>query len=68
MYNAFAAIIRKEGIKGLWRGTLPNITRNALVNVCETTVYDISKDVMIKYFQLKDDIFCHFYGGIIAGR
>ena len=42
--DAYLSIARKEGIiTGLYRGLGPNICRNAIVNACETVVYDVTK-------------------------
>ena len=42
--DAYLSIARKEGIiNGLYRGLGPNIGRNAIVNTCETVVYDVTK-------------------------
>ena len=46
--HAYTSIARQEGVVGgLWRGTGANITRNAIVNVGETVVYDAAKDVLL---------------------
>lgn len=42
--DAYLSIARREGVvNGLYRGLGPNIGRNAIVNTCETVVYDVSK-------------------------
>ena len=42
--DAYLSIARREGIiNGLYRGIGPNIGRNAIVNTCETVVYDVTK-------------------------
>lgn len=63
----YRKIGREEGIRGLWKGVLPNIGRNAVVNVAEIVVYDIVKDCLIFYAGMRDDIYCHFSGAVIAG-
>ena len=46
--HAYTSIARQEGVMGgLWRGTGANITRNAIVNVGETVVYDAAKDALL---------------------
>ena len=42
-FNAYLTIGRKEGMAGLWKGTLPNVSRNAIVNVAEIVCYDVFK-------------------------
>ena len=42
--DAYLSIARREGVlSGLYRGIGPNIGRNAIVNTCETVVYDVTK-------------------------
>lgn len=40
---AYRTIATKEGMPGLWKGTLPNVSRNAIVNVAEIVCYDVFK-------------------------
>ncbi|CAK6966727.1 mitochondrial uncoupling protein 2-like [Scomber scombrus] len=47
--DAYKTIARDEGVKGLWKGCLPNITRNAIVNCSELVTYDIIKELILKY-------------------
>lgn len=63
----YRKIGREEGVRGLWKGVIPNIGRNAVVNVAEIVVYDIVKDCLIFYAGMRDDIYCHFSGAVIAG-
>ncbi|NXN31800.1 UCP3 protein, partial [Nycticryphes semicollaris] len=46
--DAYRTIAREEGVRGLWRGTLPNITRNAIVNCGELVTYDLIKDTLLR--------------------
>jgi solute carrier family 25 (mitochondrial uncoupling protein), member 8/9 len=57
----------QEGLPGLWRGAMPNIGRNAVVNVAEIVCYDIVKDSLLKYTAFDDNIKCHFTAAFIAG-
>jgi len=66
--DAYRSIARNEGFKsGLYRGTLPNIARNCIVNVGETVVYDAAKDYFISAGLLNDGIKCHLASAVIAG-
>ncbi|KAL6653236.1 hypothetical protein ACP70R_012161 [Stipagrostis hirtigluma subsp. patula] len=38
--NAYATIVRQEGILALWTGLGPNIARNAIINAAELASYD----------------------------
>uniref|UniRef100_A0A671SBY3 Mitochondrial uncoupling protein 2-like n=1 Tax=Sinocyclocheilus anshuiensis TaxID=1608454 RepID=A0A671SBY3_9TELE len=46
--DAYRTIAKEEGFRGLWKGTGPNITRNAIVNCTELVTYDLIKDALIK--------------------
>uniref|UniRef100_A0A8C2KKZ7 Mitochondrial uncoupling protein 2-like n=1 Tax=Cyprinus carpio TaxID=7962 RepID=A0A8C2KKZ7_CYPCA len=36
--DAYRTIARDEGVRGLWKGCMPNITRNAIVNCAELDI------------------------------
>ncbi|NXC90928.1 UCP3 protein, partial [Cercotrichas coryphoeus] len=46
--DAYRTIAREEGIHGLWRGTMPNIARNAIINCGELVTYDLLKDALLR--------------------
>nr|KAF6439446.1 uncoupling protein 2 [Molossus molossus] len=46
--DAYKTIAREEGFRGLWKGTSPNIARNAIVNCTELVTYDLIKDALLK--------------------
>uniref|UniRef100_A0A8C4F8S6 Dicarboxylate carrier UCP2 n=1 Tax=Dicentrarchus labrax TaxID=13489 RepID=A0A8C4F8S6_DICLA len=65
--QAYKHIFQNEGIRGLWKGTLPNITRNALVNCTELVTYDLIKEAILKHNLLSDNLPCHFVSAFGAG-
>lgn len=65
--NAYTTIAKNEGVKGLWKGTLPNVSRNAIVNVAEIVCYDIFKEFIISRKIMKDGVPCHFTSAVAAG-
>lgn len=67
VWQAYRTIGREEGIRGLWKGAVPNIFRNSIVNVAEIVCYDIVKDCFMKYLLMKDNIQCHFSSAVVAG-
>ncbi|KAI9544846.1 Mitochondrial uncoupling protein 2 [Dissostichus eleginoides] len=66
-FHAYRTIARDEGIRGLWKGALPNITRNAIVNCSELVTYDIIKELILKNKLMTDNMQCHFVAGFAAG-
>ncbi|KAF6718721.1 Mitochondrial uncoupling protein 2 [Oryzias melastigma] len=48
-------------------GTLPNITRNALVNCTELVTYDLIKEAILRHRLLSDNLPCHFVSAFGAG-
>ncbi|XP_072333242.1 dicarboxylate carrier UCP2 [Scyliorhinus torazame] len=65
--EAYKTIAKEEGIRGLWKGTMPNIARNAIVNCTELVTYDLIKDLLMKNGLLSDNLPCHFSSAIGAG-
>ncbi|KAM4565940.1 dicarboxylate carrier UCP2-like [Odontesthes bonariensis] len=65
--DAYRTIARDEGFKGLWKGCLPNITRNAIVNCSELVTYDIIKELILKHNLMTDNMPCHFTAAFTAG-
>ncbi|XP_042354817.1 mitochondrial uncoupling protein 2 [Plectropomus leopardus] len=65
--DAYKTIAKEEGIRGLWRGTAPNIARNAIVNCTELVTYDFIKDTLLKSTPLTDNLPCHFVSAFGAG-
>ncbi|KYQ55246.1 Mitochondrial uncoupling protein 2 [Trachymyrmex zeteki] len=65
--QAYKSIASGEGAKGLWKGTMPNVSRNAIVNVSEIVCYDIIKDLILASGYLRDGIPCHLTAATAAG-
>jgi len=65
--NAYSTIARTEGVSGLWKGTLPNVSRNAIVNVAEIVCYDLFKEFILSRGWMKDGVPCHFTAAVMAG-
>ncbi|XP_072118895.1 dicarboxylate carrier UCP2-like isoform X1 [Mobula birostris] len=65
--NAYRTIAKEEGVKGLWKGALPNIARNSIVNCAELVTYDLFKDAILRYNLMTDNLPCHFSAGFAAG-
>ncbi|XP_077467507.1 dicarboxylate carrier UCP2-like [Stigmatopora argus] len=65
--EAYRTIARDEGVRGLWKGCLPNIARNAIVNCCEMVTYDIIKERLLRSKLMTDNMPCHFTAAFAAG-
>ncbi|GAA6107612.1 mitochondrial uncoupling protein 2-like [Tachysurus ichikawai] len=65
--DAYKTIARTEGIRGLWKGVIPNITRNAIVNCAELVTYDIIKELILKHNLMTDNLPCHLTAAFGAG-
>ncbi|XP_043280045.1 mitochondrial uncoupling protein 2-like [Venturia canescens] len=65
--HAYKSIAFNEGPRGLWKGTFPNVTRNAIVNVAEIVCYDVIKETILNYGILRDGIPCHLVAATTAG-
>ncbi|XP_034460105.1 mitochondrial uncoupling protein 2-like [Hippoglossus hippoglossus] len=65
--EAYKTIAREEGVRGLWKGVFPNITRNAIVNCSELVTYDIIKELILQHKLMTDNMPCHFTAGFAAG-
>ncbi|KFO97910.1 Mitochondrial uncoupling protein 3 [Calypte anna] len=65
--DAYRTIAREEGVRGLWRGTLPNIARNAVINCGELVTYDLIKDALLREHLMTDNVPCHFVAAFGAG-
>ncbi|XP_043929313.1 mitochondrial uncoupling protein 2-like [Protopterus annectens] len=65
--EAYKTIAKQEGARGLWKGTTPNIARNAIVNCTELVTYDLIKDTLLKSNLMTDNLPCHFTSAFSAG-
>ncbi|XP_051153104.1 mitochondrial uncoupling protein 2-like [Leptopilina boulardi] len=65
--EAYKNIAVKEGVRGLWKGTGPNVSRNVIVNVAEIVCYDVIKDLILNNGLMRDGIPCHLAAAVAAG-
>lgn len=65
--DAFKKIIKAGGIKGLWKGSIPNVHRAALVNLGDLTTYDYAKHQIMDKTKLPDCHTVHIMSSICAG-
>jgi len=65
--DAIVQIPRQDGIKGLWRGLVPNILRNSVINSAELATYDQIKQTLLSTGLLNDNVLCHLCSAFMAG-
>ncbi|CAD5123614.1 DgyrCDS11941 [Dimorphilus gyrociliatus] len=65
--DAFRNILTESGIKGLWKGWLPNVQRAALVNLGDLTTYDTAKHHILKHTSLGDNHLTHALSSVCSG-
>uniref|UniRef100_A0A1B0FYA3 Uncharacterized protein n=1 Tax=Phlebotomus papatasi TaxID=29031 RepID=A0A1B0FYA3_PHLPP len=46
--HAFREIVKRGGVRGLWKGSVPNVQRAALVNLGDLTTYDTVKRAIMR--------------------
>jgi len=64
---AYKTIAREEGVRGLWKGSIPNIARNCIVNACELVTYDYTKTFILSRELMTDNLPCHSVSAFITG-
>nr|BAJ98902.1 predicted protein [Hordeum vulgare subsp. vulgare] len=65
--QALVRIVQDEGIKSLWRGTSPTVTRAVILNAAQLSFYSQAKEILIKYNIMQDGIGCHCVSSLISG-
>lgn len=65
--HAFRQIVQRGGIKGLWKGSIPNVQRAALVNLGDLTTYDTIKHLIMNRLQMPDCHTVHVLASVCAG-
>ncbi|MED6135899.1 Mitochondrial uncoupling protein 3 [Stylosanthes scabra] len=66
-FDAFKKIVQAEGLKGLWKGVLPNVQRAFLVNMGELACYDHAKQFVIRSRIADDNVYAHTLASIMSG-
>ncbi|PSN55684.1 hypothetical protein C0J52_03190 [Blattella germanica] len=66
-WDAFTKILQSGGVRGLWKGSIPNVQRAALVNLGDLTTYDSAKRFILTHTSLTDNHLTHMLSSICAG-
>ncbi|RUS72343.1 hypothetical protein EGW08_019901 [Elysia chlorotica] len=65
--HAFTQIVKESGVRGLWRGWVPNVQRAALVNLGDLATYDTAKHLILVKTNLKDNYVTHTLASACSG-
>ncbi|KAF2894820.1 hypothetical protein ILUMI_11353 [Ignelater luminosus] len=65
--DAFSKVIKTSGYRGLWKGSVPNVYRDAFVNLGDLSTYDYAKRVILMKTSLEDNYLVHVIASFIAG-
>ncbi|XP_039289697.1 mitochondrial uncoupling protein 4 isoform X4 [Nilaparvata lugens] len=65
--HAFKKIMSEGGVRGLWKGSIPNVQRAALVNLGDLTTYDTAKQLILTNTTLPDSHLTHVLASGCAG-
>jgi solute carrier family 25 uncoupling protein 27 len=57
--HAFRSIVEEQGVRGLWRGAVPNSQRAALACLGDATTYDTAKRFLLLQLNFKDNTLTH---------
>jgi hypothetical protein len=65
--QAFRAIWQLEGIRGLWKGTVPNMQRAAILTASQLSSYDAFKHAVLDRGLMNEGLPLHSISSIVAG-
>lgn len=66
IFDAFKKIYREEGIKGLWKGWIPNCQRAIFVQIGDLAFYDLTKQMLLRYTKIGDNPTTHTISSLVA--
>ncbi|KAG8182796.1 hypothetical protein JTE90_009109 [Oedothorax gibbosus] len=66
-WHAFRKIVAESGVRGLWKGWVPNVQRAALVNMGDLTAYENCKHFILRNSSLKDNWLTHMLSSSCSG-
>lgn len=67
LWDAFQKVVQTSGVRGLWKGSVPNVQRAALVNLGDLTTYDSAKRFILRNTSLEDNHAVHVMSSACAG-
>jgi len=60
-------IVKKDGVRGLWKGCIPGLLRSSLLTASQCAVYDESKRTIARYAHLEDGVQLHVMASLLSG-
>ncbi|KAK6937453.1 Mitochondrial substrate/solute carrier [Dillenia turbinata] len=66
-FGEMRSIAAEEGVKALWKGVGPAMTRAAALTASQLATYDESKQLLIKWTPLEEGFYLHLISSTIAG-
>ena len=68
MLTVFRSVVKARGVRGLWAGSLPSISRGAMLTASQCVTYDEAKSDTAALLQLPRESFAvHFLASITSG-
>jgi len=65
--DAYASIVRAEGVRGLWTGLGPAVARNSIINATELASYEQTKETLQRKYGARDGLPLHLASAVSAG-
>lgn len=65
--DAFMKVFKTSGVRGLWKGSVPNMQRAGFVNLGDLTTYDSAKRFILRNTSLEDNHVVHVMSSACAG-
>ncbi|KPJ08204.1 Mitochondrial uncoupling protein 4 [Papilio machaon] len=65
--QAYSILYSESGIRGFWRGAIPNAQRAALVNLGDLAAYDSCKRLLVRDMGMADSPLVHTLAAFAAG-
>jgi len=60
-------IVKKDGVRGLWKGCVPGLLRSSLLTASQCAVYDESKRAIVRYTGADDGVKLHVMASLLSG-
>ena len=67
VFDAFSRIHKEGGIRKLWKGATPTVSRAMLVNAAQLTTYSQAKAKILESGVVRDGIPCYFLASMCSG-